>query len=306
MKLRKLMHQLFRKKIYGLLLIVAIGTTAVFTGPPKATAKSTAPKVLKGGWRLVWQDEFEEDGKLDSDKWDFEKGFVRNYEEQWYTPDNAFQRNGKLVIEARKAAFRCPEYTEDDSNWRTSREWVEWTSASVITKGKFSFLYGRVEVCARIPVCKGAWPAIWLLGTDYPWPANGEIDMLEYYQLQGKPTILANACWAGDTEDDAQWDSSYTPLSHFTDRDPAWASRFHVWRMDWDKDFIRLYLDDELLNEVNLKHTINGKARGTGINPFHSPQYLLLNLALDTRVKEFNPSDFPMQYEIDYVRVYQK
>ena len=75
--------------------------------------------------------------------------------------------------------------------------------------------------------------------------------------------------------------------------------------MDWDETAIRLYLDDELLNEIDLTLTINGKMRGSGINPFHQPQYLLLNLALDTRVRQYNPKDFPMRYEIDYVRVYQ-
>ena len=298
------MHQLLRKKSYCLLAMSLICLAAVCVFPPKATAK--APKTMKGGWHLVWHDEFDTDGCLDSEKWDYEKGFVRNYEKQWYAPENAFQRDGKLIIEARQADFPCPAYKGEDSNWRNSRQRVQWTSASVITKGKFSFQYGRVEVSARIPVCKGAWPAIWLLGSNLPWPANGEIDMLEYYQHKEVPTILANACWAGDTEEDTQWDSSYTPLTHFTDRDPAWATRFHVWRMDWDKDFIRLYLDDELLNEIDLTRTINGKASGTGDNPFHFPQYLLLNLALDTRVKEYDPADFPMQYEIDYVRVYQK
>ena len=304
MKLRELMHQLLGRKICYLLLLAAIGCLAIRNWPPRATAKSA--KVVKDGWRLIWNDEFDGDGGLDSDKWDFEKGFVRNYELQWYAPENAFQRDGKLVIEARKDDFPCPAYDADESNCRTSRERVKYTSASVITRGKFSFLYGRVEVAARIPVCKGAWPAIWLLGSDLPWPANGEIDMLEYYQHQGVPTILANACWAGDTDEDTQWDSSYTPLTHFSDNDPAWATRFHVWSMEWDPDYIRLYLDDELLNQIDLKKTVNGKARGTGINPFHSPQYLLLNLALDTRVKELNPADFPMRYEIDYVRVYQK
>ena len=172
------------------------------------------------------------------------------------------------------------------------------------TRGLYSFLYGRVEVRARIPVCLGAWPAIWLLGDRGGWPACGEIDMMEYYQYKGRPTVLANACWAGET--DTQWDSSYTPLTHFTDRDPAWAERFHIWRMDWDENTIRLYLDNELLNEIDLSLTINGKLRGTGINPFHHPQYLLLNLALDTRVRQYNLADFPMRYEIDYVRVYQK
>jgi len=260
----------------------------------------------KDGWKLVWNDEFDVDGRPDAQKWDYERGFVRNYELQWYAPENAFQRDGKLVIEARPADFPCPAYREGNKNWRNSREKVEWTSAALITKGKYTFQYGRLEVRARIPVCKGAWPAIWLLGTQHSWPANGEIDVLEYYQHKGVPTILANACWAGDTTDDAEWDSSYTPLTHFTERDPAWAERFHVWRMDWDKDFIRLYLDDELLNEIDLKRTINGKAGGTGINPFHYQQYLLLNLALDTRVKELDPADFPIRYEIDYVRVFQK
>ena len=68
----------------------------------------------------------------------------------------------------------------------------------------------------------------------------------------------------------------------------------------------RIFLDDELLNVIDLGHTINGKLRGIGINPFHQPQYLLLNLALDTRVRQYDPADFPMRYEIDYVRVFQK
>ena len=258
-------------------------------------------------WALVWSQEFDIDGAYDRDVWDAEHGFVRNHEAQWYQEDNAYQKDGCLVIEARKEPKPNPAYRpQGRRDWRSERDSIKYTAASLTTRKSFSFLYGRLEVRAKIPTAGGAWPAIWLLGTQHSWPANGEIDVLEYYQHKGVPTILANACWAGDTTDDAEWDSSYTPLTHFTERDPAWAERFHVWRMDWDKDFIRLYLDDELLNEIDLKRTINGKAGGTGINPFHYQQYLLLNLALDTRVKELNPADFPMKYEIDYVRVFQK
>ena len=258
-------------------------------------------------YSLVWHDEFDGYGRPDPNKWSYEQGFVRNYEAQYYTPLNVFKQNGKLIIEARQANFTCPDYDPESSNWRTSRERVEWTSGSIITKGHYNFLYGRVEVCARIPVEAGAWPAIWLLGSSLPWPGNGEIDMLEYYQLNGQPTILANACWAGKTEDDTRWDDSYWPLEHFTGADPeAWAARFHVWRMDWDKEFIRLYLDDELLNEIPLSKTVNGKGGSPGINPFHCPFYLLLNLALDTRVTTYDPSLFPLRFEIDYVRIYHR
>jgi beta-glucanase (GH16 family) len=281
--------------------ILAFCLAAASLFPVGATAQSA-----NEGWRLIWNDEFDGCGRPDSTKWGYELGFVRNREPQWYTAENVFQLDGNLVIEARQANFPCPAYREGSQSWYTNRKTIEWTSGSVQTKGKFSFQFGRVEVRARIPVCLGAWPAIWLLGLTHRWPACGEIDMMEYYLYEGKPTVLANACWAGDDDASEQWDSSYTLLTHFTDRDPAWASRFHVWRMDWDKDWIRLYLDNELLNEIDLSKTVNGKLRATGVNPFHAPQYLLLNLALDTRVRRLNPVDFPIRYEIDYVRVFQK
>lgn len=256
-------------------------------------------------WQLVWHDEFDADGRPDSTRWNYEHGYVRNQEPQWYAPENVYQHDGHLIIEARPANFPCPSYRPDSKDWRNGRERIQWTSGAVETRHSFAFLYGRVVVRARIPVCMGAWPAIWLLGKGLPWPSCGEIDMMEYYQHNGQPTVLANACWGGDRKYAAQWDSSYTPLSHLAERDPQWAEHFHEWRMDWDEHHIRLYLDDELLNEIDLSRTINGRAVGEGVNPFHHPQYLLLNLALDTRVEELRYEDFPMRYEIDYVRVYQ-
>lgn len=260
----------------------------------------------QGEWSLTWHDEFDLDGVPDSTVWNYEQGFVRNYEWQWYAKENVYQRDGHLVIEARPADFACPTYKEGSNHWRNNRKRVQWTSGSIQTRHGMSFLYGRLEVRARIPVCKGAWPAIWLLGNTLPWPANGEIDMMEYYLVKDTPTILANACWGANKDEEPNWDSSYTPLTHFTERDPMWAERFHTWLMDWNEERILLYLDGELLNEIDLTKTINGSAVGKGINPFHRPQYVLLNLALDTRAKQYDPADFPMRYEIDYVRLYQQ
>jgi len=176
----------------------------------------------------------------------------------------------------------------------------------VNTAEKKEFLYGRVEVRAKIPTAGGSWPAIWLLGRGMDWPSNGEIDMMEYYRRQGVPHILANACWGTDKPWTAKWNSRAIPFTHFTDRDAQWADKFHVWRMDWDEQSIRLYLDDELLNEISQAEAVNGKL-GNGEQPFKKPQYLLLNLALGgDNGGEIDDSALPMKYLIDYVRVYQK
>jgi beta-glucanase (GH16 family) len=152
---------------------------------------------------------------------------------------------------------------------------------------------------ARIDTRAGLWPAFWTLGIDGAWPACGEVDIMEYYRQM----LLANVAWASARRGTPTWHTVRTPLDSF--QDPGWSDKFHVWRMDWDADFLRLYVDGQLLNETSLKDTINGDATGT--NPFHQPHYLILNLAIGGQ----NGGDpaattFPAKFEVDYVRVYQK
>ena len=218
-------------------------------------------------YRLVWSDEFDVDGKPSKD-WTFERGFVRNQELQWYQAENAYVKNGCLVIEGRREHRKNPNYEAGSNDWRKNREYIEYTSSSLTTRLSQQFLYGRFEVRAKIPVASGSWPAIWLLGNRWEWPQNGEIDMMEYYIKDGQPSILANACWGSNERWKAIWDSVVTPFTHFIEKDPAWADKFHILRMDRDKDFIRLYLDDELLNEIDLSQTINGGYNGNTENPF--------------------------------------
>lgn len=103
----------------------------------------------------------------------------------------------------------------------------------------------------------------------------------------------------------SKWDAATIPFTHFTDKDSLWATQFHLWRMDWDEKYIRIYLDDELLNEIDLSQTVNGKA-GREDNPFHKPMYLLLNLAMGSSGGTIDEATLPVRYEIDYVRVYQR
>lgn len=257
-------------------------------------------------WTLVWSEEFNTDGDYNHEVWEAEHGFVRNHEAQWYQEENVYQKGGCLVIKGRKERKENPMYKKDGRrDWRSERETIEYTSASLTTRQSFDFLYGRLEVRAKIPTAGGAWPAIWLLGKSMPWPSCGEIDVMEYYRIDGVPHILANVAWGDDQPYHAVWNSKKIPFSHFTEKDKKWAKKFHLWRMDWSPFAIRIYLDDELLNEISLRETVNGSI-GHHLNPFAFPQYLLLNLALGgDNGGKIDDSAFPMKYEIDYVRVYK-
>ena len=262
------------------------------------------------GYRLVWHDEFDRDGRP-SDEWSYEQGFVRNNEWQWYQPDNASVKDGMLVIEARRETVPNPYYREESHDWRHARCEAHYTSASINTSQSHVFRYGRFEVRAKIPTASGAWPAIWLLGNQWSWPENGEIDVMEYYIKNDQPSILANTCWGSKRAYDPVWNSVVTPFTHFANRDAHWADKFHVWRMDWDEHFIRIYLDDELLNETDLSATVNGGVYGNRQNPFSNSvdgfgDYLLLNLAVGENGGVPDDTQFPLRYYVDYVRVYQK
>ncbi|WP_209328833.1 glycoside hydrolase family 16 protein [Lunatimonas salinarum] len=255
----------------------------------------------KAGYKLRWSDEFEVNGKPDADHWSYETGFVRNREHQWYQQDNVEIKDGKLVITGKREWIKNPGYVPSDSDWRLSRQYAEYTSSSLHTRTKVEFQYGWVEVRAKIDTSAGLWPAIWTLGKDRSWPANGEIDIMEYYLVGGEPTMLANAAWA-HPDQRAAWDEVKLPLSEIIAGDVDWTNRYHTWEMDWTAEYIRIYLDGRLLNEIDLNETVNPD----GFNPFRQPHYLLLNLAIGENGGDPSDTEFPRHFEIDYVRIYQK
>jgi len=253
------------------------------------------------GYILAWNDEFDKDGRPDSTFWGYETGFVRNYELQYYQPENAIIKNGHLYIMGKRETVPNESYDPDSGDWRQESETADYTSASLITQGKKSFTYGIFEIRAKIPTALGMWPVIWTMGENRDWPANGEVDIMEYYRWKGFPTMLANVAWEGP-KDQVKWASEKIPLHHFIKKDPDWTDKFHIWKMEWTPEFIRLYLDDELLNEVDLEETVNPD----GYNPYHHPHYILINLAMGVQGGDPTHSEFPQVFLIDYVRVFQK
>ncbi|MFT4093626.1 MAG: glycoside hydrolase family 16 protein [Niabella sp.] len=249
------------------------------------------------GYKLVWADEFNKNGMVDTSVWQFENGFVRNHELQWYQPQNAWCENGKLVIEARRETKPNPLFKQGSNSWRENRKTIGYTSASINTKESKTWKYGRFEIRAKIIAKPGLWPAIWTLGELGEWPRNGEIDIMEYY----KGDILANVATGTSERYKAKWFSTKKPYTSFND--PDWDKKFHIWRMDWDEQHIKLYVDDLLLNEVRLSDALNPD----GSNPFRQPHYLLLNLAIGgDNGGDPSGTAFPSRYEVDYVRVYRK
>lgn len=250
-------------------------------------------------YKLVWADEFNNDGPVDSKNWGYETGFVRNHELQWYQDKNVFCEKGNLIIEARKVHEPNPDYVAGSSDWKKSREFIDYTSGCIKTAGRQSWKYGRFVMRARINTHMGLWPAFWTLGEKGRWPSNGEIDIMEFYREK----LLANIAVGTEQPSKALWFSNTRLISSFNDVD--WSNKFHIWRMDWDEQNISLYVDDILLNQQPMKSLYNRDS--TGINPFQQPQYLLLNLAIggDNGGDPIS-TDFPNRYEIDYVRVYQK
>ncbi|MGM9478387.1 glycoside hydrolase family 16 protein [Pedobacter sp. GSP4] len=250
------------------------------------------------GYHLVWSDEFNENGLPNAANWTYEKGFVRNEELQWYQAENAFCKAGKLIIEARKEQKPNPLYVAGSKDWRKKPQNIEYTSACIITKDLQSWQYGRFEMKAKIDISAGLWPAFWTLGLKGRWPANGEIDIMEYYR--GK--LLANIASMGKN-DKPKWFSNTKSTDSLGGK--KWAAKFHVWRMDWDEQAISLFVDGMLLNKTLLSQLDN--ENGTDFHPFKQQHYILFDLAMGgMNGGDLMDTKFPNRMEVDYVRVYQK
>jgi beta-glucanase (GH16 family) len=229
-------------------------------------------------WKLVWSDEFNYSGLPDSTKWANETGFIRNNELQYYTAqriENERVVNGNLLIIGRKETYRNANYT----------------SASLVTDGKASFTYGKIEARMKLPAGQGMWPAFWMLGQNIHtvgWPKCGEIDIMEH--INNENLLYGTLHWFNEKH-----------VSSGTST-PCYVTKYHDYAIEWDKESVRLLLDGNKYWEVNIKDGINNT------QAFHKPQYIILNLAIGGDWPK-NPdltTVFPDTLFVDYVRVYKK
>ena len=242
-----------------------------------------------GKWTLAWSEEFNGEGLVDGAVWNYERGFIRNREAQYYTAgraQNVAMRGGNLVITARKEDFS--ENGQD----------AKYTSGSINTKGKKAFHYGRIEVRAKLPVGQGNWPAIWMMGVEGGWPRGGEIDIMEHVWAS-KNTVHATVHWSDKAKAAANNNNGHTSKgSKIEDQKPY--EDFHVYAVEWDADKMAFFMDDA----PYFTFTISDAGEGAD-NPFRKPHYLLLNLAIGgSWGGAIDDAIFPCEYLIDYVRHY--
>jgi beta-glucanase (GH16 family) len=251
-------------------------------------------------WELLWADEFNTPGLPDASKWVYETGFVRNNELQLYTKgrhENARIGNGHLVIEGRQERFPNPAYAPNAARQsrRTTTEFADYTSASITTEGRASFLYGRIEIRARLPRGKGVWPAIWMLGTSMGkvgWPRCGEIDIMEFVGKE-PDRVHATVHYFRGGKHASQGGKLTTPSPE---------AEFHLYALEWYPDRMDFFFDQEKYFTFHLDAAGEGED-----NPFRKPQYLLLNLALGGNWGgAMDNSVLPQQFLIDYVRVFKE
>jgi beta-glucanase (GH16 family) len=205
-----------------------------------------------------------------------------------------------LVIEARKERFKNAAYdpaAKDQGRGRIGREYAEYTSASLTTRGKAAWTYGRIEVKAKLPAGRGTWPAIWTLGSNRQvgWPARGEIDIMEFVGFD--PGIIhANIHTAKYNHKLRNGKGDKITI-------PDASEKFHVYALEWDAQKLDFFVDDKKY------FTYSNEGTGPDAWPYDQDQFLILNLAIGGAwggARGIDDSIFPQRYLIDYVRVYQK
>lgn len=240
---------------------------------------------------LVWSDEFEYSGSPDSTKWNYDLadgcpnvcGWGNN-EAQYYTKDlkNVRVENGMLIIEVHKDSLGGKAYT----------------STRMVSKGKGDWLYGRIEVKAKLPSGKGTWPAIWMLSTDWKyggWPESGEIDIMEHVGYD--PGVIHGTIHT----------KAYNHIIGTQKEGKLIVAdcmdAFHVYAIDWSENKMDFYIDNIMYYSVPRDPNDDFSSW-----PFDQRFHLILNQAVGGNwggKEGIDDSIWPQRMEVDYVRVYQ-
>tara|TARA_B110000977_G_C10823627_1_gene395239 strand:- start:62 stop:727 length:666 start_codon:yes stop_codon:yes gene_type:complete len=221
----------------------------------------------------VWSDEFDGNGSINTNHWNYETGGGGwgNQEVQTYTnsSNNIYKENGILNIKVIKGSNNT------------------YTSARITTKNKYDFKYGRVDIRAKLPSVAGTWPALWMLGANYSsvgWPHCGEIDIMEQFEDK---SYVQSTC---------HWNNNGNTASYGQPVDISTPTEFHVYSLIWSDSSVKALLDDVQFYSMNTNDSM----------PFDANFFFILNVAMGgTNGGTIDPNFTTDNMEVDYIRVYQ-
>ena len=248
-------------------------------GAPGTGGGSSAGSITCGthtistaGYTLAWSDEF--DGSaVDTSKWTvLNTADNTNGNLEYYSPNNMTVSGGYLNITARQESVGGRSYT----------------SGAMGSYGKYTFQYGKVVGCIKMPTpAKGYWPAFWMIGNynNASWPTSGEIDILENI---GTSTVFGTLHWAANNTM-SQGSTTTT------------VDSFHAYEMIWDAQHIAFLVDDVQYFTADITSAAMAAMR--------SQYYFWINFAIGGPTSwpgaPTSSTPFPALMQIDYVRVYQ-
>lgn len=241
------------------------------------TVNKTISVTLDVELSLVWSDEFNTDGLPDPSKWGYDLGAGGwgNAEAEYYTnrKENASVSNGTLKITAQKENYSGSAYT----------------SARLLTKDKYAFTFGKVEVKAKVPTGVGTWPAIWMLGSNIGaigWPACGEIDIMEHLGRE-QNKIYGTLHYTGHSGGNAVGNTKMIENA---------STEFHIYTLEWTPDVIKIAVDNQVYHNVFNSSEL----------PFNRDFFLIMNLAMGGNFAgPIDPAFTSATLEVDYIRVYR-
>ena len=249
-----------------------------FTGYQSATSYE--------GYSQVWSDEFD-GSEVDENNWGYDIGGSGwgNNELEFYTNRNAYLTDGNLVIRANKENYGGREYT----------------SSRLKTQSKQTVNYGRIDIRAVMPQGQGIWPALWMLGSNFPtvgWPHSGEIDIMEMIGGNGREnTVHGTAHWYNQSSNqNASYGGNYGLPSGET-----LSTNFHVFSIDWDSTSITWYLDNVQYHSMAINDS-------SSLAAFRKDFFFIFNIAVGGNWPQYPDAStvFPQRMVVDYVRVFQK
>jgi len=251
---------------------------------PTDTTGYTTPSSYPG-YHLAWSDEFN-GSSLNTNDWNYEQGGTGwgNQELENYTnrTQNVFVSAGHLIIEARQETYGSNNYT----------------SGRITTQGKQQFSNGRIDIRAKLPVSKGMWPALWMLGsniTTVPWPGCGETDIMELVG-SAPAQVTGSLHWQQSGGAEGTYNNNYDLQSG------DFSQQFHVFSIIWKQDSVQFLVDDHVY--------VNGSSANvtSGVYPFNNPFFFIFNVAVGGNWPgpPDNTTIFPQRMFVDYVRVFQQ